>query len=393
MKQLFRHSLILILGLLTGHAAAQCPSELLFLKAPDTICSTAKELVLTTSKARESNVRYVWRLPNQDSIVTTDTVLIIRNPQAIHSGNYSVFTTNGVCASAPVGPLRVTIFGVATLTDTVKHIRLCGAKETILTSKFKTSPTTTGKWYYTEGVEVEQKEREMTRVKNLAVGENVLIWVVSTNKCLAFAKDSFIVSVEIAPRMDNQTFELQARSASLTLPLGTVGGSNLNAVGEISIKITQQPRNGTVSFLDKNLKYTRKTGFNGTDQFSLSVCNKRCPNLCSPPVSFQIQVEYDDQYPNVTIPKLLSPHQMVNIGWLIENVDNYPENELLILNRWGSLIKKIDNYTNATAWDGTDNGKLLPSGAYYFSFQAKRDNATPPRTDFKALTGIFYIID
>ena len=393
MKQTFRHSLILLLGLLTGHAAAQCPSELLFLKAPDTICSTAKALILTTSKARESNVRYVWRLPNQDSIVTTDTALVIKNPQMIHSGNYSVFTIKNGCASAPVGPLRVTIVGVATLTDTVKTIRLCGVKETVLTSQLKTSNSITGKWYYTEGVEIEQKERETTRVKNLDIGKNLLIWVVSTNKCPSFAKDSFLVTVEVEPRVDNQSFELNARSASLTLPLATVGGSNLNAVEEITIKITQQPRNGTVSFLDKNLKYTRKTGFNGSDQFSFSVCNKRCSSLCSPPVNFQIQVEYDDQYPNVTIPKLLSPRQMVNVGWVIENVDNYPENELLILNRWGGLIKKIQNYTNTTAWDGTENGKLLPSGAYYFSFQAKRDNATPPRTDFKTLTGIFYIVE
>ena len=393
MKQPFRHLFFVLFGLLTLPAAAQCPSELLFLKAPDTICSTAKELILTTSKARESNVRYVWRLPNQDSIVTADTALIIKNPQAIHSGNYSVFTTKDGCASAPVGPLRVTILGVATLTDTVKQIRVCGARETVLTSKFKTSNTITGKWHYTEGVEIEQKERETTRVKNLDIGKNVLIWVISTDKCPSFAKDSFFVTVEVAPRMDNQTFELNARSASLTLPLGTVGGSNLNVVAEIDIKITQQPRKGTVSFLDKNLKYTRKTGFNGTDQFSLSVCNKRCPSLCSPSISFQIQVEYDDQYPNITIPKLLSPRQTVSLGWVIENVENYPENELLILNRWGSLIKKFQNYTNINAWDGTENGKLLPSGAYYFSFQAKRDNATPPRTDFKALTGIFYIVE
>ena len=393
MKQLFQHLFFVLFGLGALPATAQCLSELLFLKAPDTICNTTKELILITSKARENNVRYVWRLPNQDSIVTTDSALIIKNPQAIHSGNYSVFTTNGSCASASIGPLRVTILGVTTLMDTVKKVLVCGARETILTSQFKTSNTITGKWQYTEGVEIEKKEREMTRVKNLDIGKNLLIWVISTDKCPAFAKDSFLVTVEVTPRIDHQIFELNARNASLTLPLTTVGGSNLNVVDEIDIKITKQPRNGTVSFLNKNLKYTRKIGFNGTDQFSLSVCNKRCPNLCSPSINFQVQVEYDDQYPNVTIPKLLSPRQTVSFGWVIENVESYPENDLLVLNRWGSLIKKFQNYTNAQAWDGTDNGKLLPSGAYYFSFQAKRDNATPPRTDFKALTGIFYIVE
>jgi gliding motility-associated-like protein len=372
---------------------AQCPSDLLFIKAPESLCANSKELVLRTSKAKESNTKYIWRLPSGDSIETSDSLLVIKNPQGVHSGNYSVFTRIGTCFSTPIGALRVTILGLPTLKlDTVKQIKLCGVKETALSSKLKTSSGVTGKWVVAEGIEVSQPNSDSTFLKKLNVGENLAIWTLSTDKCPNFAKDSFKVNVEIAPFLSPQTFDLKVRDATLTLPLGTVSGSNIDLVDEIDIKIGKQPVPiGTIGFEGKNLKYTRKVGFRGTDQFSLTVCNKRCPSLCSFPVTFQIVVNFNEQYPNITVPKLLSKSNPK--AWIIENINNYPENELQILDRWGGVVETIPNVSTAKGWDGTKSGKELPSGAYYFVFYAKRDNNTPPKTDFKALSDIFYIIE
>ncbi len=393
MKQARQYLLIIAtLWANTTPMHAQCPSELLFIKAPETVCANSKELVLTTSKAKESNVQYIWRLPNGDSTVTTDSVLVIKKPQASHSGNYSVLTRVGACFSAPVGALRVTILGLPNFSnDTVKQIKLCGKTDTVLNSKLKTSSSITGKWFFTEGVEVAQPTSENTTVKNLNVGENVLIWAISTDKCPNFATDSFKLNVEVAPRLASQAFDLNARDATINLPLGTVSGSNIDVISEVIIKLDTQRSSGKVSFQGKNLKYTRKVGFRGTDQFSITVCNKRCPNLCSQPATFQIQVDFNELYPNITVPKLLS--QSNPKGWRIENVEDYPENNLEILDRWGGVVEKFQNYTNARAWDGTQSGKALPSGAYYFVFTAQRDNNAPPRTDFKPLSGIFYITE
>lgn len=56
----------------------------------------------------------------------------------------------------------------------------------------------------------------------------------------------------------------------------------------------------------------------------------------------------------------------------INTVQNYPTNTVSIYNRWGKLIKEIQNYDNVTqVWNGSDEANaIVETGTYYFSFQA-----------------------
>lgn len=115
----------------------------------------------------------------------------------------------------------------------------------------------------------------------------------------------------------------------------------------------------------------------------------KCPNLCSAPVPYTIDVLFDEHYPNVTMPKLLAPHDLGDAKvFRIEKIEDYPENELQILNRWGNTILTFKNYKNQTAWDGTVNSGLLPAGAYYYLFQAQDPKGKP----LKPLASIFYLV-
>jgi gliding motility-associated-like protein len=51
-----------------------------------------------------------------------------------------------------------------------------------------------------------------------------------------------------------------------------------------------------------------------------------------------------------------------NDRWEIKNIDLFPDNELTILNRWGSEIYKANGYTNGSAWDGLG----LNNGTYFY---------------------------
>ena len=45
--------------------------------------------------------------------------------------------------------------------------------------------------------------------------------------------------------------------------------------------------------------------------------------------------------------------------------DKFPNNELIIFNRWGNVVHKSRPYNND--WQGTGrNGKPLPHGTYYY---------------------------
>jgi gliding motility-associated-like protein len=51
--------------------------------------------------------------------------------------------------------------------------------------------------------------------------------------------------------------------------------------------------------------------------------------------------------------------------WIIDNLDLFPQNELQIFNRWGSLVYEAKPYLND--WDGrSKKGDPLPSATYYY---------------------------
>ena len=57
----------------------------------------------------------------------------------------------------------------------------------------------------------------------------------------------------------------------------------------------------------------------------------------------------------------------VNDLFYIEGVENFPNNELNIFNRWGNEVHFEKEYLNT--WDGSWNGKILPDGTYFYVFQ------------------------
>lgn len=73
------------------------------------------------------------------------------------------------------------------------------------------------------------------------------------------------------------------------------------------------------------------------------------------------------------IPSGFSPNNdNVNDVWEIECLDNYTDNELIIFNRWGTIVYKTRNYAND--WNGECNqnvvlfekNQVLPIGTYFY---------------------------
>lgn len=66
------------------------------------------------------------------------------------------------------------------------------------------------------------------------------------------------------------------------------------------------------------------------------------------------------------IPTAITPNgDAVNEFWNIRNLELYPDNEAIILNRWGDEIYRSNGpYDNE--FDGTYNGKPVPAATYYY---------------------------
>jgi len=65
------------------------------------------------------------------------------------------------------------------------------------------------------------------------------------------------------------------------------------------------------------------------------------------------------------IPNAITPNaDGDNDVWIIENIDSYPDNRVMVFNRNGQKLFDEDDYANN--WAGTWHGQQLPAGAYFY---------------------------
>jgi gliding motility-associated-like protein len=57
----------------------------------------------------------------------------------------------------------------------------------------------------------------------------------------------------------------------------------------------------------------------------------------------------------------------INDNWQIGNIENYPDNKVYIVNRWGHKLFETTHYNNnSNTWNGMYNGAIVPSGTYFY---------------------------
>lgn len=72
----------------------------------------------------------------------------------------------------------------------------------------------------------------------------------------------------------------------------------------------------------------------------------------------------------IGINQLITPDgDGINDEWTISNIEKYHDNEVKIVDRWGSLIYGAKGYNNENVlWKGADrNGQLVPAGTYFYA--------------------------
>lgn len=70
---------------------------------------------------------------------------------------------------------------------------------------------------------------------------------------------------------------------------------------------------------------------------------------------------------------LIQPHNAftpngdnMNDIWQIPGIEQFQGAEVRVFNRWGQLVHVNSPYTNDKGWDGTQNGREVPEGTYYY---------------------------
>jgi gliding motility-associated-like protein len=134
--------------------------------------------------------------------------------------------------------------------------------------------------------------------------------------------------------------------------------------------VTGGASNGTVTMEDDGtFTYTPNPDFNGTDSFDYQACDA-LGNCYQATAIIVVNPMEDDE---ITVSQGFSPNgDNVNETLHIENIDSYPQNKLVIFNRWGNVVYEKSGYSTDSEWNGNadDSGAMgnskVPEGTYFY---------------------------
>ena len=197
------------------------------------------------------------------------------------------------------------------------------------------------------------------------------------------------ITVTVSDTAGTAVAEPDFAETSMNTPTGPINiGANDNTTGSVTWGIIGGPYSGSATINGNQISYTPNNKFAGEDSIRYVVCGKNaCGTNCDTSVLI-IRVNKGPGGPVVTIPEGISPNgDGTNDNWEIGGIENYPDNKLTILNRWGDILFSASPYTNN--WDGgtnkglvASNGKL-PDGTYYYVLILDKD--TKPMRGFVEL--------
>jgi gliding motility-associated-like protein len=152
---------------------------------------------------------------------------------------------------------------------------------------------------------------------------------------------------------DNRSTAIETSIDIETMDNDTINGTL------IDYGIVTNPENGTVD-LDEtgSFIYTPDDEFCGEeDNFTYFIANE----VGQDTATVTVLVTCED----LTIFSGFSPNgDGVNDVFTILGIENFPNSELLMFNRWGNQVLSAKGYRND--WDGTWDGQILPDGTYFY---------------------------
>lgn len=150
--------------------------------------------------------------------------------------------------------------------------------------------------------------------------------------------------------------------------------NDINPEGDpLIVTLCGYPSHGIVILnSDKTVTYTPYADYQGDDFFCYRICDVIKPALCAD-TQVYIYVKPADLN-DLFVYTGVSPNgDGNNDTWKIRGIEKYPDNTVLIFNRWGDKVREFANYNNTTlSWDGkNENGEPLPNGTYFYILNVK----------------------
>ena len=245
--------------------------------------------------------------------------------------------------------------------------------------------TTNGHWESSNSAVIASHKSATTKVSNLENGKNVFVWVVSDKVCPTFeVRDSVNIFLPFIPKTN---------SLSLITKVGVPISANLVEAapnGTYTITRVSDPNTGRFDFFsDGKFNYIPDSKYVGIVKFKFVICSALCNAVCD---TGEVRILINADSTNiisisdtVEVPNAITPNGDGKNDYLqIDNLSFYPNNELLIFNRWGETVFQAKPYNND--WSGNNQtNSPLPVGTYYYLLRLDVNNGKILKGDITIL--------
>ena len=300
---------------------------------------------------------YSWIIPGETPINTSTGSYEDAGAVASQSGAYSLSVFDGTCWSANADPVNIVVEAMPQIEALAGPDQVvCSGEEVLLESE--NNEGYAGEWHAAdEDLLIASPEEPLTVLSGLEQGSSHLIyWSLTSEGCGVFATDSVLITTPSDPLASYDLSELK-QGDWVEVP---VLENDLWFGSPAVVTIVELPEAGQASVQsDQSILYTVGTEFVGTVALTYQLCLEDCPALCdTAEVRFEV-------LPQLVIPDVFTPNgDLVNDTFEIDGLERFPENELVVVNRWGSQVYAATDYDST--WNGQWDGKDLPEGTYFY---------------------------
>ncbi len=284
-----------------------------------------------------SPYNYVWSNGN-----------ISQNISSIPAGTYTVYITdNNGCA-------KDSTFFITQPSQLIANagtdFNVCGQTQTLLSA---TQPVYgLGSWELTAGpsaVLISNSTSNNSSISNLVFGDYIFSWIISDGVCSDSDQVLINVSSQIIAQAGSDKI-LCGKQISLNATRPQFGYGFWSDSSATIIADTSDPFT-----LVSNLSY-------GANLFSWIVANGTCRDTGVVNVFVRDSVDCLDP---VLLPNAFTPNNDgFNDYFEVKGIQDFPDNELTVFNRWGLEVYYMEHYMNN--WDGRDNnGNMISDGTYF----------------------------
>lgn len=182
------------------------------------------------------------------------------------------------------------------------------------------------------------------------------------------AVTAIILNCNQPPVISTTTITIKSETIA-TLDLAPLISDPDNNIDLNSLKIVSHPASGAIAGIINNIltiDYSA-TYFAGKETLEIEVCDLQ--GSCTQQV-LTVDVEGKLNVYNAISPNGDSKNDFFKIGY-IELLPDTKTNTVIIYNRWGDVVFKIDDYNNVNnVFTGENkNGNQLPSGIYFYKIE------------------------